>query len=184
MSEGLSILTKEEIKQLPRWALVAFAARCSRRVLPLFKHSWQQDPWAFASLIEKAVLMIENAAKTGTPHESLATELDSAESEAIEASHDNNGINAAAYVLEATFYADCTSCEKRDHVNAALECCTAATKAANIFNVCIRSHIRNDFEKILDVVKANKLTDETPVAPEIFGLMWPNGKPFGWPQLE
>ena len=27
--------TEDEIARLPRWAIVAFAARCARRVLPL-----------------------------------------------------------------------------------------------------------------------------------------------------
>jgi hypothetical protein len=30
------IPTEEEIAKLPRWARVAFAARCARRALPLF----------------------------------------------------------------------------------------------------------------------------------------------------
>ncbi len=182
MSEEPSILTREEIKQLPRWALVAFVARCVRRVLPLFKHSWPQDPWALASRIEEAVSMIEDSARTGIPHENLATELDSVESEATEASHDNDKISAAAYVAEATFYANCTHPENRYCVNAAIQCCKAATKAANIYNVDIKPRIRSDFEKILEIVKTNDLTDETPVAQEIFGPLWPNSKPSGWPK--
>ncbi len=37
MSEKVNIPTEKEIGQLPRWAQVAFAARCARRVQPLFK---------------------------------------------------------------------------------------------------------------------------------------------------
>src|SRR5438552_2221502 len=36
--------TQEEIEKLPRWARVAFAARCARRVLPAFKHFWPEAP--------------------------------------------------------------------------------------------------------------------------------------------
>jgi hypothetical protein len=182
MSEEPSILTREEIKQLPRWALVAFVARCVRRVLPLFKHSWPQDPWALASRIEEAVSMIEDSARTGIPHKDLATELDSAESVATEESLDNNKISAAAYVATATFYANCARPGNRYCVNAAVECCKAATRAANIYNVDIKPHIRSDFEKILEIVKTNDLTDETPVAPKIFGPLWPNGRSSGWPK--
>lgn len=39
--------TEEEIALLPRWARVAFAARCARRVLPLYLHFWPEgiDPY-------------------------------------------------------------------------------------------------------------------------------------------
>jgi hypothetical protein len=40
MSQEITIPSEEEIKQLPRWAIVAYAARCARRVEPLFVFFW------------------------------------------------------------------------------------------------------------------------------------------------
>src|SRR5262249_36702309 len=36
--------SEEEIAKLPRWAQVAFGARCARRVLPLFLQKWPDAP--------------------------------------------------------------------------------------------------------------------------------------------
>ena len=44
MAERIEIPTEKEIKQLPRWAQVAFAARCARRVQPLFSMFWPDAP--------------------------------------------------------------------------------------------------------------------------------------------
>ena len=32
--------TREEIAELPRWAIVAFAARCAKRIPPLADFDW------------------------------------------------------------------------------------------------------------------------------------------------
>ena len=37
-------VTKEDLDKLPRWAIVAFAARCARRVQPLFTALWPVAP--------------------------------------------------------------------------------------------------------------------------------------------
>src|SRR5262249_18494856 len=36
--------SEDEIAKLPRWAQVAFAARCARRVLPLLQRFWSEIP--------------------------------------------------------------------------------------------------------------------------------------------
>ncbi len=41
MSER-KIPTEQEIAKLPRWAIVAFAARCAIRVEPAFKYYWPE----------------------------------------------------------------------------------------------------------------------------------------------
>src|SRR4051812_9654562 len=38
-----SLPTEEEIAKLPRWARVAFAARCARRVLPFAQVGWPEQ---------------------------------------------------------------------------------------------------------------------------------------------
>src|SRR5262249_50873746 len=43
--------------------------------------------------------------------------------------------------------------------------------------------IWSDFRKLKDASKREKWTDRTPVAPEFFGPMWPNGLPRNWPAV-
>lgn len=56
---GATIPTSEEIAKLPRWAQVAFAARCARRAQPLFKHGWSDVPPEYADGIDRAVAFAE-----------------------------------------------------------------------------------------------------------------------------
>lgn len=42
--------------------------------------------------------------------------------------------------------------------------------------------IRHDFELLFHASKAENWTDDTPVPPEFFGPMWPDGPPEGWPE--
>lgn len=52
--------TKEEIAQLPRWARVAFAARCARRAQPNFLKHW--PPKEHIDGIENAIAIAEHNA--------------------------------------------------------------------------------------------------------------------------
>ena len=56
------IPTKEEIKKLPRRAQVAFAARCARRVQPVFKAAWPEATEEHVEAIERAIRCAETAA--------------------------------------------------------------------------------------------------------------------------
>src|SRR5437868_5117560 len=47
--------TEEEIGELPRWAQIAFAARCARRVLPLFVRNWPDAPREYLTRLARAV---------------------------------------------------------------------------------------------------------------------------------
>src|SRR5688572_9068688 len=62
MGDDTTLPTKEEIERLPRWARVAFAARCARRVLPLFRGFWPAAPAEYAAAVERAVGFVEHAA--------------------------------------------------------------------------------------------------------------------------
>lgn len=56
------LATKEEILQLPRWAQVAFAARCARRVEPLFLNNWPDAPLKHVEAVSHAVAAVEQFA--------------------------------------------------------------------------------------------------------------------------
>lgn len=62
---AVTLPTKEEIETLPRWARVAFAARFSRRVAPLFVHFWPGAPQVHVKAIERAVMSMEFSAREG-----------------------------------------------------------------------------------------------------------------------
>jgi hypothetical protein len=134
VADEVTLPTQEEIAALPRWAKVAFAARCTRRVLPVFKHNWPAAPKKHLDAVKKAVEVAERAA-------------------------------SAAYASAAGASA-------------------AARAAAYAAGSRAIPTIRHDFQRILDESRNGNWTDDTPVPPWVFGPMWPNGVPEGWPEAD
>jgi hypothetical protein len=64
---GVQRFTQEEIQSLPRWARLAFAARCVRRAQALL-----QVPAGEMAVIERAVALVESASRRGQAGEQLA----------------------------------------------------------------------------------------------------------------
>jgi hypothetical protein len=55
----------EALDELPRWARVAFAARCARRVVPLFTQAWANADGTHCRAIEGAIGLAEESAAAG-----------------------------------------------------------------------------------------------------------------------
>lgn len=55
--------TNHDLRALPRWARVAFAARCARRVEPLFRYFWPDAAASDMAAIAVAVQTAEDAAR-------------------------------------------------------------------------------------------------------------------------
>lgn len=51
-----------DLECLPHWSRVAFAAKCARRVQPLFAESWPEAASAVVSAVELAITLAERSA--------------------------------------------------------------------------------------------------------------------------
>jgi hypothetical protein len=201
MSDVIPILAKEEIAKLPRWAQVAFAARCARRVQPLFVASWPDAPAENVHGLDKAIRL---------PEESAARAVDLGASRAgyaVLAGSGAEGTAAGVTYVAAIAAGVAEGCEGEHREAAASivgstpgttedEASAAAQLAASLAAkvpppqsaasraafVAVGGVIRGDFELLLELAKAEKWDDATPVGPEVFGPMWPDGAPEGWPQ--
>ena len=60
-------MTKKDLEKLPQEAMVAFAARCARRVQPLFKGLWPYVTEEHASAVNGAIDAAENATGSDDP---------------------------------------------------------------------------------------------------------------------
>jgi len=58
--------TAEDLLELPRWARVAFAVRCGRRVQPLFTQFWPDAPATYVEAIEQALTTAASMARVPT----------------------------------------------------------------------------------------------------------------------
>ncbi|MBN9118825.1 MAG: hypothetical protein J0I06_06645 [Planctomycetes bacterium] len=179
--------TEEEIRELPLWARVAFAARCARRVLPRFEHFWTKAPKHHLEALSKAVRFAEHAAQTAkAPHnaEEVAHAADLVRIAFVtdpiyRECHDN--IALAAYAARNAVYAvsdvaravtlatraDVACVLDRDVTHSAHFAVSDAAKAATDEKL-----IRHDFETIYSLAWANGWTDATPVPPSVFDPLW------------
>src|SRR6266404_4374658 len=65
MQIDAQIPTQAELGKLPRWANVAFAARCARRVQPLFESFWSHELEEYQGLVDTAISFSAKAASEG-----------------------------------------------------------------------------------------------------------------------
>ena len=164
---GVSIPSMKEIAKLPLWAQVAFAARCARRVQALFAQFWAAAPSEHVKAIDRAITLAEaSAASPASASESVTAYARAAATAAADASDARAGAHTATRAARAA--------------------ATAAGAAAYVD--ASRAAIRRDFELLLELAKGREgvpaWTDETPVPPEVFGPMWAERAPGGWPPLK
>lgn len=171
-SGEVSLPTKEEIAKLPHWAQVAFAARCARRMLPMLAHAWPKVSADHSRAVAKAVSEAEHAASRACAADAGA---DAAALGAAAAAR-------AAAVVDAADAADAAALAALAAVapRSAPRAARAAARAA-AHDAVSRKAIRVDFDLLALAAAQEAWTDGTPVPPEFFGPLWPNGRPPGWP---
>lgn len=181
--------TKQEISELPCRAIVAFAARCARRVQPIFELTWPDAPKKYKEAVANAIQFAEAKASKGTfdaarAHRAADAAADAAK--AVRATYyaAKTAIHAARTALTAdTFgYADAWSYTEVcvASANEAEKSAFAAlysAKAGNIAESECAFYIKADLEKLKQAAKKEHWTNETPVLPEFFGPLWPDGEP-------
>ncbi len=165
--------SEDEIAELPRWARVAFAARCARRVLPLYIHSWPDGKSPYQVELQ-SIVDLEQLAGTTNPN----------------AQYPRNRIchgtifagmpEVAAQI--ASLLGDLilpilTPISQVKSFHGSMEKAAAASRGIED----VTPFIRRDFDHIEKYADWHRWTDETPVPPEVFGPLWPEGPPKGWP---
>jgi len=168
----------EELANLPRWARVALVARGARRVLPLFEFGWPQAEEYHIGSLQHAVELAERAAAQGKGLPDI-NDLDAVV--AAVTAHPFPVAAAASRAVarahEIAIHAESEYCLSIDDHNA-LVASSAAGQAAG-FN--LDGSIRRDFDWIQRLADNQNWTDVTPVGPEVFNPLWPEGVPGGWP---
>lgn len=167
-AESDELPTEEEIAKLPRWARVAFAARCARLAQLLLINDWKDAP-------EEHLLALEN-------------EIAGVENSAAMASFDlyqRRHTAAAAYVsvIAAHSAKSQTVIKAAEAAEVAYGSPVAAASLAVEAGVPL-SIIAREYKKILRTSEIEKWDHSTPVPPTVFGQLWPEGPPPGWPADE
>lgn len=174
-----------EIARLPRWARVAFAARCARRMLPLMNGGWAGDTRRLLrASLDEVVGVTERAAAAAAIE--AGVEMSAVADVYAGYSH----AHTAYYAARAADYA-ARAADNADHTAAdgTVRYATgAAAKAHAYANLAAADHaaeivrcITRDFQTLCAAADAGAWTDSTPVPPAVFGPLWPEGVPPGWP---
>lgn len=184
----------ENIKTLPRWAMVAFAARCARRVQPLFRASWPTAPDKRVIALDKAVMLSERSAAYADADEgafayAAVAGADVAFAGVVKAKVKVNAkaaAKAAAYAAytaakAAAYTADKAADKAADITDITAAAAAKAAACAACATNATNATILRDFQLLKVAAQKENWDDDTPVSPAFFGPMWPNGIPAGWP---
>jgi hypothetical protein len=166
---------------IPRLALAALAARVARRVLPLFRLGWPEAPELHIQALRRAVEAVE-AAALGVGFGYLG-----------EAGRDARAAFEAAPELAAAEVAQCVARAVivlmptvTPSIQADFGMIFAGKAAEQIVPGCrplLNASVARDHALLVEWGTRQTWGDETPVPPDVFGLMWPEGPPPGWPVL-
>ena len=169
--------TLEDIQKLPRWARVAFAARCARRVQPLFA---ARRPGATAKDIAAVDHAISRAEQSAGGAVSTADAYVTAAGDAAQAYAAAPEVDAAALVARAATRAAYSTAA---YTSAAAAAYTAYTDAAEATEAAeAAAAIRCDYDLLCALSQREAWDDDSPVPPALFGPLWPDGPPPGWPE--
>jgi hypothetical protein len=190
--------SEQELVQVPRWATVAFAARCASRVQPLFKAAWPAPHADLVEAVEGAIAAAARCASTSgdaapghaaearIAAEAVRADVD-AEYAAHAASQAARAAEAARAAARATDAADARAADARAACcaadAAAKAYCAYAGHAAGVGvdRSTVVTAMRIDFRRLTAAAKKRRWTHNTPVSPGFFGSLWPKGEPARWP---
>jgi len=181
--------TEAELDRLPRWARVAFEARCVRRALPLFSMSQSSVARENGALIAQVVQGIERAASekrsaAAMENRGLFNAVMAAKRLGDERLYNQATVANAAH--EALLIASGSGSRRTPGPATVFKARNDApheliVQAANEWSAEIQDGIRRDFDFLSRVALERGWTGETAVPPDVFGPLWPDGIPPAWP---
>lgn len=185
---------EEELRIVPRWARMAFAARCARRVQPIFMHDWPDAPEEHVKAVDTAITLSERRPAAGSNFVDSVVVAGADKAASAARAWDTYAANAAdaAAAARRTPRAGCAADAAHaaadnstiDALNSAIDAVTSTFRpyANDKPRAAAIAAMRRDFDLLKAAAEAEHWTDDTPVPPEFFGPLWPHGEPEGWPE--
>jgi len=192
MANEATLPTEEEIAQLPRWARVAFAARCARRVLPLLLEVEPEEVFNRTGILFDATQFVETSA-TGmsgwddwTAHYEKSQELMRVAFELARALESQNP--TASDVAEVVWLAlDSMSVRKERSAQAVSKAVRLGEKLCGPY-ADVRLLLVAEYSTLTHLTdsegwlsQGDGWVDSIPMPHDPFDAMWPDGFPTGWP---
>lgn len=177
--KNLFLPSQDDLSRLSRWAIVAFAARCACRVRPLYQG-------ANSELIEQAIGIAQELSAKAVPSpvraNNYAAQVGAVAKQLKEGPSAHVAWAACAAAAAAERASRAANGVPRADLNAAEQSASVvhyARRAAGFYgaDTLVNAAIWRDF----DILDAQRWTNDTPVPRGVFGVMWRDGKPTGWP---
>jgi hypothetical protein len=179
MAKKPKVPTFNDIVELPYWARIAFAARCARRVQPIFSAAWPNAPQKWGTAVEQAISFAENAAGSGKANPTILIYFTFPNAYKAAEAAKTTKVTKAAKVAYAATYAALASSGSNEY---AAELTAKVSQFAHNANHSTLQEMQRDFDKLKIESNREKWTDNTPVSRDFFGPLWLKGKepgPFG-----
>lgn len=177
--------TPANLRLLPQRAIVAYAARCARRVQPLYKlRSDVANREFLVAAVDRAIAVAERFVESGSSKKARRkARVDATDALlAVNAAHDANAYAAAAAAVAShAAYAYAAPYVAADKTAAAVAAtAAAATDGLSIPNLreTLVEAARRDFQILLGLKLAKPGEVGPPFPLSRLGPLWPNGSPF------
>lgn len=162
--------TEDEIAKLPRWARVAFAARCARRVFPLYLAYWPEGR-THQELEARTLAECEESAREAKIRYSKRVAFGTV----FQGMHPLSAVASTA-VADAFGVLLASGGDPPDVVRTVKNVHSGLADAIDL-----TVFMRRDFDQLFQSSASSGWTDNSPVPPEVFGPFWQEGPPAGWP---
>lgn len=186
MANRESTPTREDLLLIPRWARVAFAARCAERVYPVFtewmKKRWPKELTSQQTEARNAIDIAVASARSGRAVKGRVVSSPLAGSMQMLSSEMMDERATLAYNLAtlagSTVFLTPTQDDAK-HV-AAIGYRTLFVGSGDDREL-LRASMWSDYDRLLELATEESWTDECAVDPDWLGPLWPQGKPKDWP---
>jgi hypothetical protein len=175
----------EEIWKLPRWARVAFAARCARRVLPVVAKLWTTGPKYQLRALDEAVNMAEHSATSAALDPAWPDIYGAANAAAIATRYPDETEDVAAsaaadaVTIAAFAVAEAAGPFGGEVYRVATYTVRSLCRVVTVGTISDLATPSRDFDRLCRLAETEKWTDDTPVPQSVFGPMW-DGPPPWW----
>ncbi len=167
-------VTQKELQKLSIYAMVAFAARCARRVQPLFD-AWGDDEEVAA--VERAIAIAEQYSQGSSVEAATTSNTGSAHSFAARTAAVYGAVARAAFAARAADSAYAARAAVARARAAVAGNAAASARAADNAFAAHAAVARADYDQLLEAFEGK---DDAIVPHNFFGPPWPDGEPEGW----
>lgn len=170
-----------------------FAARCARRVLPLFQQAWPDAPNEASLTVQRAVELAEHAAGSrdtndlSTVSQNAVRNIRNIACAALRVTPATHRSAIAVAVANAAAEAAAATQAAAGFASSGVSGCHASNAANFAVSAAAGFHaedqIRRDFERLKEWATAENIDEYAVVTSEVFGPLWPDGPPPRWPSM-